>query len=423
MELLIIIGLVMLNGLFAMAEMSLISSRKFKLEMEKKKGKSGAKTALELSESPTKFLSTVQIGITLIGILLGVFSGENLTHDVENFIIGIDFLAPFAHNIAVGIIVVFVTYLSIVLGELLPKKIGMAFPEPIAMVLAKPMNYLSKITAPFVWLLTVTNDALLSILGIKSRNDSYITEEEIKSIIKESTNSGEIQDIEHEIVDRVFELGDRKIESLMTHRRDIVHMDLSDDIQSIREKIGKEPHSAYPVTENHNLDKIVGFILLKDIFEGFFDTGFNIKSYIRQPLFLFETTPAFKLLDLFREQKIHYALITDEYGSIKGFVTMDDVLDALVGDITQDHQTEYSIAKRDDNTWLVDGQFSFAEFLRKFKIAETEISEEYHTVGGYIINSFSSIPNIGVKVELENLTLEVIDMDGPRIDKILVTVH
>jgi putative hemolysin len=421
LEIVIIIALVLLNGIFAMAEMSLVSSRKFKLESEKKKGSSSAKVALELSESPTRFLSTVQIGITLIGILLGVFSGQNLTDDVEKIIVGIPSLAPFAHNISVGIIVVLITYVSIVLGELIPKKIGMSYPEPIAMALAKPMKLLSKLTAPFVWLLTVTNDGILKFAGIKHENEKFVTEEEIKSIIRESTSSGEIQDIEHEIVDRVFELGDRKIGSLMTHRMDIIYIDIDDDIQTIRKKIGQEPHSAYPVVENNHLDKTIGIVLLKDIFEGSFSKTFNLKAYLKQPLYLIEATPAFKLLDLFREGRVHYALITDEYGSTKGFVTMDDVLDALVGDISQEHQSEYSIMQRDENSWLVDGQFSYNEFLRKFKISTQDFSDEFHTVGGYIIHEHKTIPVTGVKVELEHLTLEVVDMDGPRIDKILVT--
>jgi len=246
LEIIIILALVLLNGIFAMAEMSLVSSRKFKLEAEKKKGKSSAKVALELSESPTRFLSTVQIGITLIGILLGVFSGQNLTDDVEEIINLIPSLVPYAHNIAVGIIVVLITYISIVLGELIPKKIGMTYPEPIAMFLAKPMILLSRLTAPFVWLLTITNDGILKFAGIKHENEKYISEAEIKSIIRESTSSGEIQDIEHEIVDRVFELGDRKIGSLMTHRMDLIFIDINDDIQTIRKKNWKRTALSLP---------------------------------------------------------------------------------------------------------------------------------------------------------------------------------
>ncbi len=423
MEILIILLLVCLNGILAMAEMSLVASRKFKLESESKKGRIGAQKALELSEDPTRFLSTVQIGITLIGILLGVFGGENLTQDFELFLLRFEWLKPYAHHIAVALVVVFITYLSIVLGELLPKKIAMTFPEPIAIMLSGPMSVLSKVSAPFVWLLSFTNNGILRLLGIKDNNDSAVTEAEIKSLIKEGTHSGEIQQIEHEIVDRVFEFGDKKIESIMTHRRDIIAIDIDDSVDEIKNKIFQEPHSSYPVTKNNELDDIEGIVLLKDLFEGILGYSFDLKKHIKKPIYLYENTPAFKLLEMFRQERMHYALITDEYGSIKGFVTMDDVLDSLVGDITQDHQQEYSLFKRDENSWLVDGQFSFSEFLRKMHVSDEYLSESFHTIGGFIIEQHKSIPNIGTKVDIENYTLEVIDMDGPRIDKILLTLN
>lgn len=421
MEILIILGLILLNGVFAMAEMSLVSSRRYKLETKKRQGIAGASKAIELSEEPTKFLSTVQIGITLIGILLGIFGGKNLTVEVEQVISNIEVLRPFSQNLSVSIVVILITYFSIVLGELLPKKIAITFPESIAVVLSRPMYWLAILTSPFVWLLTSTNDLLLKVLRIKNPKDNTATEEEIISIIKESTMSGEIQDIEQEIVDRVFELGDRKIESLMTHRRDILFIDLSDSLEEIRDKVRKEPHSAYPVTINNNLDNVQGIIHMKDLFECTFNPNFEIESYIKKPVFLFESTPAYKLLELFKEQKMHYALITDEYGSIEGFVTMDDVVDALVGDITQEHQYEYTIVQRDENSWLVDGQFSFSEFLRKLQLVDDHISEHFHTIGGYIIFQHQAIPSTGIVVHLENYELEVVDMDGPRIDKVLVT--
>ena len=421
MEILIILGLILINGVFAMAEMSLISSKRYKLETKKRQGVAGASKAIELSEEPTKFLSTVQIGITLIGILLGIFGGKSLTVEVENIVSSIEVLRPYSQNLSVTIVVIIITYFSIVLGELLPKKIGITFPESIAVVLSRPMYWIAILTSPFVWLLTSTNDLLLKLLRIKNPKDNSATEEEIISIIKESTISGEIQDIEQEIVDRVFELGDRKIESLMTHRRDILFIDISDSLEEVRDKIRKEPHSAYPVTINHNLDNVQGIIHMKDLFESTFNPNFEIESYIKKPVFLFESTPAYKLLELFKEQKMHYALITDEYGSIEGFVTMDDVVDALVGDITQEHQYEYTIVQRDENSWLVDGQFSFSEFLRKLHLIDEHISEHFHTIGGYIIHQHQAIPTTGIVVRLENYELEVVDMDGPRIDKVMVT--
>lgn len=422
MEIIIIIGLILLNGVFSMSEMSLVSARKFKLESAKKKGSKGAKTALDLSENPTKFLSTVQIGITLIGILLGVYSGENMTHDVELYLSHFEMLIPYSHDLAVVIIVIAVTYLSIVLGELLPKRLGLTFPEPIAIFLAKPMKVLSVITSPFVWLLTSSNDIILKILGIKSTMDSKVSEEEIKSIIKESAEGGEIQDIEQDIVERVFEFGDKKVNSLFTHKNDIVFFDETDDLQTIRQKITAEKHSAYPVCSNNDIDKVIGIVLLKDLFTPSIEKNFKLLNFIKEPLFLTETTFAYTLLEKFKAERMHYAIVVDEYGSTKGIVTMDDVVDALIGDVTEHNQNEYEITPRDENSWFVDGQYSFTEFLHYFDIElEEEIDGNFVTIAGFFIHKFNNLPNIGDKINIDSYRLKVIDKDGQRIDKILVT--
>lgn len=422
MDLLIIIGLTLLNGIFSMSEMSLVSSRKFKLEAAKKKGKKGAKLALELSENPTKFLSTVQIGITLIGILLGVYSGENLTKGVEGFLAEITLIKPYAHNIAVTVIVMFVTYLSIVLGELLPKRLGLTFPEPIAILLARPMWILSIITSPFVSLLTSTNDFLLDILGIKQSMEGKVTEEEIKSIIKESADGGEIQDIEHNIVERVFELGDRKVKSLITHRSDLVYFDETDDFTTIKKKINTEKHSAYPVCKNNDLDNVRGMVFLKDLFSYELEKGFSVKGVMKSPLFVNENTYAYKLLETFKKEKMHYAIVIDEYGSTKGIVTMDDVVDALVGDVSERNQDEeYEITQRDENSWLVDGQYSIVEFTKYFDIELEEFDNDFVTVAGLFIEHLEKLPQVGDKIKIAELQLEIMDKDGQRIDKILVT--
>lgn len=422
MEILIIIGLVLLNGIFSMSEMSLVSSRKFKLENAKKKGSTGAKTALELSENPTKFLSTVQIGITLIGILLGVYSGEKLTKNVSDYLMQFEMIKPYAHNVATGLIVVFVTYLSIVLGELLPKRLGMTFPEPIAIFLAKPMKVLSMITSPFVWLLTTTNDVLLKIMGIKKTTESKVSEEEIKSIIKESADGGEIQDIEHNIMERVFELGDRKVNTLFTHRSEIVYFTLNDSWEEIKTKINQEKHSAYPVSKTNDLDDIIGIVLLKDLFTPSTDKEFNIKEFVKEPIYFNESTYAYNVLESFKKEKMHYGIVVDEYGTTQGIVTMDDVVDALVGDATENDQDEYQLTQRDENTWLVDGQYSIIDFVKYFDI---ELKENYQskftTVAGLIIYSNNTLPEIGQKITIDNYELEVIDKDGQRIDKIMIT--
>ena len=421
MEILIIIALVLLNGVFAMSELSLVSSRKFKLEAASKKGNLGAKKALELSENPTRFLSTVQIGITLIGILLGVYSGENLTNDVEGFLVQFEFIQPYAKTISTLVIVVFITYLSIVLGELFPKRLGMTFPEPIAIALARPMNFLSKVTAPFVWLLTSSNDLLLLIFGIKKQTDSRVSEEEIKALIKESAEGGEIQDIEQDIVERVFELGDRRINTLLTHRTELVYFNLSDSWETISAKINQEKHSAYPVCKNNNLDDIVGMVLLKDLFSPQLQSGFKLLDYLKKPLFINETSYAYPVLEIFKKEKLHYGIVIDEYGSTMGIVTMDDVVDALVGDATEFDQDEYQITPRDEKTWLVDGQYSLIDFVKYFNLSISTKNSQFTTVAGLIIFKSSKVPSVGEKIKLEGYELEVIDKDGQRIDKILVT--
>lgn len=422
MEILIIIGLVLLNGVFSMSEMSLVSSRKFKLENAKKKGSTGAKTALELSENPSKFLSTVQIGITLIGILLGVYSGENLTTDATDYFMQFEIIKPYAHATATGLIVVFITFLSILLGELLPKRLGMTFPEPIAIFLAKPMKVLSMITSPFVWLLTTTNDLLLNIMGIKKTTDSKVSEEEIKSIIKESAEGGEIQDIEHNIMERVFELGDRKVNTLFTHRSEIVFFTLNDTWEEIKTKINQEKHSAYPVSSTNDLDDIIGIALLKDLFTPSTDAVFNIKEIIKEPIYFNENTYAYNVLESFKKEKMHYGIVVDEYGTTQGIVTMDDVVDALVGDATEIDQEEYQITQRDENSWLVDGQYAIIDFVKYFDIElKEDYQSKYTTVAGLIIYNYNTLPQIGQKVTIDNYELEVIDKDGQRIDKIMIT--
>ncbi|GAB3221314.1 HlyC/CorC family transporter [Algoriphagus aestuariicola] len=421
MELLIILLLVLLNGVFAMSELSLVSSRKFKLENAKRRGSSNAKIALELAENPTKFLSTVQIGITLIGIMLGVYSGENLTNELAAAISEIDFLTPYSGPIATGLIVLLVTYLSIVLGELFPKRLGMTFPEPIAMVVAKPMHLLSMIAAPFVWLLSVSNDFLLTVFGIKNISESKISEEEIKAIIKESAEGGEIMNIEQDIVERVFELGDRRINTLFTHRSDLVYFNLTDTWEEIRVKINNEKHSAYPVCIEDDLDDIVGMVMVKDLFAPGLEQDFDIRKVSRKPLFINENSFAYQVMELFKKEKMHYGIVIDEYGSTMGIVSMDDVMDALVGDSSELDHEEYQIIQRDENSWLVDGQYAIIDFVKYFDLNILLKTKGFTTVAGLMIHKSASIPEVGDKVKVENLELEVVDKDGQRIDKILVS--
>lgn len=422
MELLIIILLVLVNGVFAMSEMSLVSSRKFKLENAAKKGSASAKKAVELSENPTKFLSTVQIGITLIGILLGVYSGENLTNDFKNFLDQFAVIQPYSKTLSTIGIVIFITYLSILLGELLPKRIAMTFPERIITVLAKPMDILSKITSPFVLLLTTSNNILLKLLGIKGKSDSIITEEEIKSIVRESALEGQIEQIEHSIVERVFELGDRKIKTLLTHRTAITFFNINDPLENILEKIKNEKHNAYPVTTGNNLDDILGIVLLKDIFPIDNPANFDLKKYLRQPVFLNENYYAYKVLEIFKKEKNHYGIVIDEYGNTVGILTMHDVLDALVGNTATNESFDYRIIQRNENTWLADAQFPIVEFIKYFDLDyEFENKDHYTTLVGFFLNTHNGSTEVGDKINIEDLELEIIDKDRQRVDKILIT--
>lgn len=403
-----------------MSEISLVSSRKFKLELAAKNGSLGALKALKLAKNPNTFLSTVQIGITLIGILTGIYSGEKITDDLKILVDSITPLQPYSNSIAVGLVVIILTYFSIVFGELLPKRIGLAFPEKVASIVAAPMELVSKITKPFIWLLAKTNDFMLSILGIKGDRDGPVSEAEITSIIQESTLHGEIDEIEHDIVKRVFALGDRKVSELMTHRTELIWFNGSDDLQTVKSKIQNEIHSVYPVRDKDS-DKLLGLVYLKELFpKDFNQTDFYLADYLRKPLFIHESTPAYTVLGQFKSTKMHHAIIVDEYGAIEGLLAMDDIVDALVGDQADHNQDDYQITRRNEDSWLADGQFSYFELLNYFNI-EDPAEVGFTTIGGLILNKLQHIPVAGEKIEWNKFELEVIDMDHQRIDKVLIT--
>lgn len=421
MELLIIVALIFLNGIFSMSELSLVSSKKFKLENAAKEGNKGAKTALKLSENPSRFLSTVQIGITLIGIILGFYSGDALSDDFADLIGKIGFLKPYADKIAGPFIVIFITYLSIVFGELFPKQIGMVYPEKTAAILAVPMNILSKITAPFVWLLSVSNDFLMRLFGINNKRENTASEEEIKSIVKESAEVGEIENIESTIVERVFELGDARANTLMTYKNELIYFDLEDSRDEIFEKINQHPHNAYPVVEDNNIDRIRGIVLMKDFFGDNHFEDFSIEKLLKEPVYLPETMAAYQILEHFRSRKMHYGIVIDEYGNTQGMVTMDDVVDVLVGDMSEEPH-ELRMIPKSKNSWLVDGQFPLKTFTRNTSIKlDREVLENIHTVAGMIVSQINDIPEPGEQIKIGNFAFRIVDKSGQRINKILVT--
>ena len=419
MEIVVILFLILLNGVFSMSEIALISARKNRLETAAKKGNKGAKTALDLLNAPNKLLSTVQIGITLISILTGIYSGDKITEHTQLFIEGFSILKPYAHSIAVGIVVVILTFFSLVLGELVPKRIGLNHPENIAKAVALPMKIVSQITAPFIWLLTISTDGLLKLLKIKPTADGKVTEEEIKAIIKEGTEGGEVQEIEQDIVERVFHIGDRKINSLMTHRQSIIYLSLSDSVEELKSKMVNELHSVYPVCEE-NIDDVQGVVLLKDLFKSFENGAFHLKTIIKEPAYLIEHTSVYKALENFKKTKVHYALVTDEYGIFQGIITLNDILEALVGDASDFDQDQYQLIAREDGTWLVDGLYSLHDFLTYFDMDELTNDYEVTTLSGLIMTEMGKIPTEGEILIWNKLQLEIIDMDGVKIDKVLV---
>ncbi|MDI9309145.1 MAG: hemolysin family protein [Limnohabitans sp.] len=420
MEIVIILLLILLNGVFSMSEIALISARKNRLETAAKKGNTSARTALDLANSPNRFLSTVQIGITLIGILTGIYSGDKITHDVQDFFAGYPLTAPYSNGLGTGVVVVLLTFFSLVLGELLPKRIGLNYPETIAKSVAVPMKMISVATAPFIWLLTHSTDFILKALNIKPTADGKVTEEEIKAIIKEGTEGGEVQEIEQDIVERVFHIGDRKVNSLMTHRKSVVYLSLEDDVKELKQQVLNELHSIYPVCEE-NLDNIIGVVFLKDLFANFEKGGnFDLKTITKEPVYFIEHTSAYKALEIFKKTKVHYAFVTDEHGVLQGIITLNDILEALVGDAAEFYEEEFQLIAREDGSWLVDGHYSLHDFLTYFDLDDQINDYEVTTVSGLIMTELDTIPKVGEKLIWNKMELEVMDMDGVKIDKVLV---
>jgi putative hemolysin len=405
-----------------MAEIALVSARKSKLEEMASKGDVKAKAALRLTESPELFLSTAQIGITLIAILTGYYSGEKFSEDLQPYIDKIRYLHPYAHSISTALIVIIVTFLSILFGELIPKRIGLLKAERIARIVARPMTVFSKIGYPIVALLNWLSKLFFILFSIKPSPEGDVTEDEIKAIINEGTEQGTIQVAEQEIIERVFHLGDRNITSLMTHRSDIILFDLSETEEMIKEKILREPHSVYPVCDGE-IDNIKGMVTIKDMYVA--DDSTPFKDLMTQAMFVPENNTAYQILEKFRESKTHSCCIVDEYGSLLGMITLNDILEALIGDIPQPDMSDYEIVKRDDGSFLVDAQIPFYNFLVHFDKTEwmNEGEHEFDTLAGFILHQLEHIPRTGERIEWKDFKFEIVDMDAQRIDKVLVQVN
>lgn len=418
MELLIILLLILLNGLFALAEIALISARRSNIELLARQGHAGARQAKKLMEDPDKFLSTIQIGITLIGILTGIYSGDALAGKFGRELAGLGIPLRAATVAAQITIVAVVTYLTLIFGELVPKRIGMNAAEKTAVLLARPMRLLSRLASPFVWLLSKSTSAVMRLVGLKN-TVSRVTEEEIRSIIREGAEDGEVQEVEQQIVGRVFSLGDRTVESVMTHRSELAWIDLSMTSGQIREVVGRAPHGRYPVGDG-SLDKIVGVVLLKELFLHLADPDFDLRRHLSPAKFFHEGFEVYSALEQLRNEQSGYGLVCDEFGVTRGMITLKDIFEALVGEIP-DAESGPDIVARGDGTCLVDGQCPFYDFLAHFGIENIESHTAYNTLSGLILDELEHIPRTGEQLVWNGLRLEVVDMDGVRIDKILVT--
>lgn len=420
-ELLILFVLIILNGLFTMSEIALVSARKGRLEGLANKGDAKAGAALELIENPDKFLSTAQVGITLISILTGVYSGEKFSKDLQPYIEQVVLLKPYAQTISTVLIVVLVTFLSIILGELVPKRIGLQRAEKIARLVAGPMNFLSRITYPVIWLLNTISGLIYKLLNIKPASDNAVTEEEIKAMISEGSEHGTIEEEEKEIIERVFHLGDRKITALMTHRTEIEWFDVEDTVQSVIDQSDQIIYSTYPVCDK-TVDDIKGIIYIKELLKAPKETPLG--KLMRPAVFVPENNTPYQLLEKMKQTKIHSCFIVNEYGTLEGMITLNDILEAIVGDVPQTGQEEYEIRERADGTYLVDAQVTFYDFLSHFGKTEwmNEDEHSFDTVAGFVLHELERIPHTGDTFDWRGFSFEIIDMDGQRIDKLLVKI-
>lgn len=421
-EIVIILILIAGNGALALSELAIASARKSRLEDMAKKGSRGARTALELSNDPNRFLSTVQIGITLIGTLAGAFGGATIARALDDWLEeSIPALALYSEAIGLGVVVLCIAFLTLIFGELVPKRIALGHPERISAFVASPIRLLSLLAMPVVHILSFTTNFVLAVLRIRPAEHLPVTEEEITILIKQGMHAGVFEEAEHEIVRRVFRLGDRRAVALMTPRSEVVWIDVADPPEEVQRKITASPHSRFPVCEG-NIDNVLGVVHVKDMLtQGFAGRSFDIRGLLILPLFIFEGTRGLKVLDMFKNTRTHIAIVLDEYGSVEGLLTLNDILEAIVGDLPGPDESEESRAvQRPDGSWLVDGYLSMDDFREILDLPDLP-KGDYHTLAGFVITQLGHIPKTAERFDWEGMTFEVVDMDANRVDKILVT--
>ena len=424
LETLVIFLLIAANGLLAMSEMAIVAARKARLQQSANSGDAGARTALELSAHPNRFLATIQIGITLVGILAGAYGGATLAHEIERLATAVPALVPYAGIIGVGVVVVGVTFFSLVLGELAPKRIALVHAERIASAVAAPMHFLSSLASPLVRLLGVSTDTVLRIFRVKPSLEPHVTPEEIKILVEQGTALGFFEESEQDMIEGVLRLDDRKIGAFMTPRTQMVSIDVEDSSETLRAKIVNSRHSRFPVILG-SFDNILGVVSAKDILkQSLSGQPANLRQALSTPLFVPESASTLKVLDLFKREGTHFAFVTDEYGGIQGLVTDRDILEAIVGELpSRGEPSEPEVTVREDGSWLVDGLLNVDRLkeILEMDIMPDEESGRYHTVSGFTMTRLGGIPAVGQHFEWNGFRFEVMDMDGRRVDKVLIT--
>ncbi|MGB9939297.1 hemolysin family protein [Methanosarcina sp.] len=423
LEIAIVLVLIALNGIFSMSEFALVSAKKTRLKQRAEEGDTRAVVALKLANEPTPFLSTIQIGITLVGIFAGAFGGATIAGGLAVYLGKFPALAPYSGVLSITFVVLVITYLTLIFGELVPKRLALSNAESIAYAVAKPMFSLSVIAKPFVIILSHSTEAVLRAMKVRKTTEPPVTEEEIKIMLQEGTEAGVFERAELSMIEGVLEIGDRRVDSLMTHHTDLVALDLEDPTDENLRKMIESGRSNFPAYEG-DLDNIVGMVSVKRVLEKFVETGtVDLRALVTKPLFVPESASVLKLLELFKETGVHVALITDEYGSIQGVITLHDILEAIVGEVRSlGEPAEAQIRVREDGSWLIDGDVPI-EKLKDVLSVDSFPGEElgyYRTIAGLIIFSLQRIPATGDHIVLGGLRYEIVDMDGNRIDKVLV---
>ena len=422
-DILIVLLLILANGIFSMAEFALVSARRALLRRRAEEGDKGAGAALELAEDPNRFLSTVQIGITLIGILAGAFGGIRIAAYIAPFFLTIPALAPWAGGLSIAVVVLAITFFTMVLGELVPKRIGLHRPVEISSFLARPMRVLALVASPVVWLVSGTTDLILRLLGIPHAERPAVTEEEIRSMLEEGRRAGILEAAEQDMMEAVFRFGDRRVEALMTPRPEIVALDLDAPQEENWKEISSGGHTWYPVYRG-SLDTLAGVITVRDLLSQVLaGKKPDLASILREPLYVPEGRPSLTVLESLRSSRSHIALVTDEYGTITGLLTFHDIVEAILGTIPVPGQgSEPDIVKRDDGSFLIEGILPLEDLKERFGLGPFPEEGEgyYRTTAGFLVYSLGHIPEPGEHVTWNGYRFEVVDMDGKRVDKVLL---